>query len=183
MQTPYSDGVFYANNTKINPFLASCIENISPNIAVDFGCGIGTNSCYLQQHGWEVWVVEREDIAVNVVKASIPHDRIFHNDIREMDFSLLPNFSLAICNYVLQHLALQEAIFFLQKVVNKLPCGGHVVLSIFERENAIDAAGLKDFLTDSQCQLLQEKTWSRWDYDHGPAHFHKGHESFWLKLK
>ena len=182
MTNPYSDGVFYANNVRINPFLASCVEALSPDIAVDFGCGMGTNTLYLQQLGWEIWAIEREDIAVNALKEHIPPARVFQKDIRELDFLTLPNYSLAICNYVLQHLSLDESKTFLRTVVEKLPVGGHLVLSIFERDGAIDEVTLKYFMSGIRCKLLQEKSWSRWDYDHGPAHFHKGHESFWERL-
>ena len=183
MLTPYSDGVFYANNKRINPFLVSCVEMLSPASAVDFGCGMGVNACYLQEKGWIVWVVEREDLAINAVRKYFPHDRIFQSDIREFDFSLLPDVSLVVCNYVLQHLSVVESELFLQKIVEKLPIGGRIMLSIFERENAIDSVTLKKYLMSNKCKLVQEKLWTRWDTDHGPVHFHRGYESFWEREK
>lgn len=183
MTSAYSDGVFYANNVRINPFLASCVAALSPEIAVDFGCGVGTNALFLQQLGWKVWCVDREDIAINSIRKRIPPERVIQTDIRELDITTLPNYSLVICNYVLQHIAAEEAKLFLLKVAEKLPQGGHLILSIFERDGAIDKSSLKNLLEEHQCKLLQEKCWSRWDYDHGPAHFHNGYESFWEKLK
>lgn len=182
MTTLYSDGVFYEKNVRINPFLALCVDSLNCGIAIDFGCGVGTNALYLQERGWNVWAVERESIAVSEARTRISSQQVFQDDIREFDFSLLPDYSLITCNYVLQHFSVEEATIFLKKSIDKLSVGGHLILSIFERENAIDEVALKKLLKELSCDLLQEKHWSRWDYDHGPAHFHRGYESFWIKV-
>lgn len=181
MKTVYSDGIFYKNNLRVNPFLASCVSFLSPGIAIDYGCGIGTNAVFLQGLGWNTFVVEREDLAIAEIKTKIPQEQVFQGDLMNFNFSLLPSCDLMTCNYVLQHLPQVDAQKFIDIALKKLKIGGYAVFSIFEREKAISFEMLSSFLERNNCSLLQSKKWTRWDYDHGPTHFHKGIESFWRK--
>ena len=181
MNTPYSDGVFYANNIRVNPFLMDSVEELTPGIAIDYGCGIGTNASFLKQKGWDVYVVEREQIAIDSVIKKIEEKNVIQSDILNLDFSILPQCNLFICNYVLQHISKRDAQQFLASACQNLLIGGHAVLSLFERDEAIDEATLENVMISNSCFLQKSKKWSRWDYDHGPAHFHKGFESLWCK--
>ena len=69
IHSSYSDGIFYSKNTRINPFLEKAVSGIIPGVAIDFGCGIGTNSKFLRNNGWDVYAIDREIIAIeNVLK-------------------------------------------------------------------------------------------------------------------
>ncbi|MDO4857598.1 MAG: class I SAM-dependent methyltransferase [Thermoguttaceae bacterium] len=181
MDTSYSDGIFYDNNHRINPFLISVTKTISPGIVIDYGCGIGTNAQYLKQLGWEVFVVEKEPIAISSLRKKFETERIVVGDCTSLDFSRLPTCDLAICNYVLQHFSVEAAEIFLLNVVSKVKEDGYLQISLFDRENVITSTQINSLFRNNGCVLLEQKYWTRWDHDHGPVHFHKGYESFWKK--
>ena len=175
----YSDGNFYNANTRLNPFLVECVSDVKPGISIDFGCGIGTNSHYLQQNGWDVYLIDREEIAIKALSNRFDSNKVFQNDITNMDFSKLPMCNLVLCNYVLQHLPVQCAYSFINNAISKLQPLGYLVVSIFERENAISFSELDNHLKSLNGILIKKKSWCRLDSDHGPVHFHSGIECFW----
>lgn len=181
MSNQYSDGVFYHNNTRVNPFLVNNINTLIPGTAIDFGCGIGTNASYLKDIGWNVYLIEREDIALATINKSFSNDKVYHQDITKIVFKDLPICDLILCNYVMQHLTIDEAKVFIQNAISILSPNGHLIFSIFEREACIGFSTLVSVMEEQECSLLACKHWSRLDVDHGPAHYHNGVESFWKK--
>ena len=176
----YSDGVFYQANTRVNPFIVSSVRDLVPGVSIDFGCGMGTNSRFLKKHGWDTYVLEQEPIPISFLKQFLSPDKIFHEDIRLMDFEILPKADLILCNYVLQHFSIEEAQAFINSLRNCTSDSAAAVISIFERPGAIDSAQLKKFMCDIGFRLVNEKHWERIDRDHGPVHTHVGYEGFWL---
>ena len=176
----YSDGVFYQANTRVNPFIVSSVRDLAPGVSIDFGCGMGTNSRFLKNSGWDTYVVEQEEIPIGFLSQFLSPDRIFHEDIRHLDFGILPKADLVLCNYVLQHFSIDEANYFINNLRKCTSEGAAAVISVFERPGAIDSALLKQFMGDSGFRLVNEKHWERVDRDHGPVHKHVGYEGFWL---
>lgn len=181
MKSPYSDGVFYAHNVIINPFLVSAVAGLQPGIAVDFGCGMGANVAFLRRAGWQVWMVEREEIAVAELRRKFDPSFVIQADLRQLDFNLLPTCDLVTCNYVVQHLTRDEVAGFLRKAVSCLKPNGLFVLSNFQRADAVPFDELKPTMEGLGSELLSTKEWEREDRDHGPVHFHRGVESLWRK--
>lgn len=181
MSTAYSDGVFYARNNIVNPSLVAAVKDLEPGVAADIGCGMGPNAEFLTQAGWDVWLVEREDLAVMNLRQRFNPERILQADLRTLDFSLLPKLDLVTCNYVVQHLSAEEVVAFFKAVLGKLKDGGRFVLSNFERKDAVPFEFLARVLTESGCRLAAQNSWGRWDLAHGPAHFHRGVESLWIR--
>lgn len=182
MSTLYSDGVFYKNNTIFNPFIKEALDNINPGIAVDFGCGIGTNIYNLSKCGWAVYGIDRETIAVESAKEKIDKNRIFCANLLEFDYNLIPLFDVALCNYVLQHMSKENAEKFLFKVDAKAKSDSIFIISFFLKRDGISFSELKVCMNKLGWKLGKEKAWKRLDTNHGEPHFHEGIESIWYKI-
>ncbi len=177
----YSDGVFYQANTRVNPFIVSSVRDLAPGVSIDFGCGMGTNSRFLKSREWDTYVVEQEDIPISRLRQFLSPDRIFHEDIRRLDFGILPKADLVLCNYVLQHFSIEEAHAFINNLRKCTSGTAAAVISIFERPGTIDSAHLIKLMDDSGFRLVNEKHWERIDRDHGPVHTHVGYEGLWTE--
>jgi 2-polyprenyl-3-methyl-5-hydroxy-6-metoxy-1,4-benzoquinol methylase len=180
MPTTYSDGIFYKNNHRINPFIIKNISNITVGSSIDFGCGIGTNSKYLKSKGWQVLGVEIEDIAVEQAKINLDGN-VLKANISTLDWETIPSCNLVLCNYVFQHIPIPNAHIFLDNLSRKVLPGGHVIMSVFQRDEAIPFVDVQERLISNDFIVSEKKEWSRWDYDHGPAHFHVATECLFQK--
>lgn len=182
MSTLYSDGIFYKNNNIINPFVIEVLEGISPGIAVDFGCGIGTNIFKLSQIGWVVYGIDRETIAVETAKEKITNTNIFQADILDFDYDLIPSFDVALCNYVLQHMTKNDAKTFLSFIDSKAKKGTLFIISFFDKRDGITFDELRDYMEKFGWELKKNKIWKRLDNNHGKPHYHEGIETVWYKI-
>ncbi len=180
MKSSYEDGAFYNQNTRVNPFLIEHVNGLPAGQAIDFGCGVGTNSGYLLSRGWNVLGIDVEDIALDMAGKKL-NGNIFRQDLRAIEWDALPDFNLALCNYVIQHLSITEASTFLNDLAAHLASRGWLFLSVFDRENVLCFSEAAQLLANVGLVLQESKNWKRWDYDHGPAHFHVGTEAFFLK--
>lgn len=175
----YSDGVFYAINTHPNPFLMSVAENLEPGIAVDVGSGMGPNAKWLFDQGWKVHVIEQEELALAHLLELFPREYIHVGNAMEMSFDTTLKFNLLTCNYMLQHLSIDDATRLIKKMLDKMSAGAVQVYSLFEFPGAISFAELKSIMEESGARLLTTKTWSVEDSNHGPRHHHSIVESAW----
>lgn len=50
-------------------------EEIHPLVAIDLGCGVGTDSCFLLENGWKVIAVDAEEAAQDFFNAKIPESK------------------------------------------------------------------------------------------------------------
>ncbi len=181
IHSSYSDGIFYSKNTRINPFLEKAVSGIIPGVAIDFGCGIGTNSKFLRNNGWDVYAIDREIIAIENVLKILPRSRVYKEDIIDIDYSRLPMCKLITCNYVMQHMSIEEAKATILNMLKLLIRDGLIVFSIFSRNNCIDFDLINSIMKSNSCILKDKKEWIRKDVDHGPVHLHKGIEGLWIK--
>lgn len=182
MNSSYSDGVFYASNIKFNPFVAYASKSLHKGVAIDFGCGAGTNLYNLMQEGWIVYGVDREPLAIQKAQSKLPRDHIFLSEIDSFDFEKVPKAELILCNYVFQHLSRHEIERFVTNISSKVKTGGHFVFSFFEHRTDVTFSQVSNLLEEHRWKLLKMKEWSRLDTDHGDPHMHYGVESLWYKL-
>ncbi len=182
MISPYSNGEFYKNNIIFNPFIKQVVTTLLPNtgIAIDFGCGIGTNLYNLKAMGWDVYGVEREPIAVEKARIMIGSNNVFANDITELNFDVLPYFDLALCNYVLQHLSSDDVLRFFDKLFYKAKKNSCFIISFFDDRDGITFSEITKYLNENHWSLERLKRWERLDTNHGSPHMHKGIESLWV---
>ena len=183
MNSAYSDGSFYASNTRYNPFIAEMSSTLSPGVAVDFGCGIGTNLYNLMYIGWDVYAIDIEPLAVKKAREILPANHVHLSSIDEFNLSVVPDIDLVLCNYVFQHMAYCEIERFIQNVSCKTKQSGHFILSFFEHRGDVDFEKVASCFIENGWQMLKEKAWCREDLDHGRPHTHEGIESFWQKTK
>jgi SAM-dependent methyltransferase len=54
-------------------------EKIEPQVALDLGCGVGTDTAFLVENGWKVIAVDAESIAQDFLFAKVPEAK--RNDI------------------------------------------------------------------------------------------------------
>ena len=181
MNSAYSDGSFYASNTRYNPFIAEMSSTLSPGVAVDFGCGIGTNLYNLMYIGWDVYAIDIEPLAVKKAREILPANHVHLSSIDEFNLSVVPDIDLVLCNYVFQHMAYCEIERFIQNVSCKTKQSGHFILSFFEHRGDADFEKVASCFRKNGWQMLKEKAWRREDLDHGCPHTHEGIESFWEK--
>lgn len=175
----YSDGFFYAINNRPNPFLVSLAATIRPGVAIDVGCGMGPNAKWLFNQGWKVHVIEQEELAVAHLLELFPPELIHIGNAMDVTFDLTEKFDLLTCNYMLQHLSVDDAVMLIKKMLNRMSGGGIQVYSIFELPGVISYTRLKSIMEASGAKLLASKKWSVEDSNHGPVHHHSIVESAW----
>lgn len=175
----YSDGVFYAINNRPNPFLVSLVATIRPGVAIDVGSGMGPNAKWLFDQGWKVHVIEQEDLAVAHLLELFPREYVHVGNAMEVSFESTVKFDLLTCNYMLQHLSIDDASILIKKMLDRMSEGAVQVYSLFERPGAISYARLKLIMEASGAKLLASKNWSVEDSNHGPMHHHSIVESAW----
>ena len=69
------------------PQLIELVEGpgaLKPGRALDLGCGTGTNSAYLSEHGWDVTGIDFVPRAVAAAKAKAPRARIVQGDVTKL---------------------------------------------------------------------------------------------------
>lgn len=175
----YSDGVFYAINTHPNPFLVSVAEELSPGVAIDVGSGMGPNAKWLFDHGWQVHVVEQEKLAIEHLSQLFPCEFIHQGNALQVMLDPDVRFDLLTCNYMLQHLSIDDAISLVRKMTGRMLPGGVQVYSLFEFPGAISFADLTGVMESSGATMLARKSWTVEDANHGPTHHHSIVESAW----
>ena len=181
MITPYSDGIFYAVKNHVNPFIIETVSQIAPGRVIDLGCGAGNNLRHMIDLGWDVYAVDREKIAIDMLNEFLPSDHVFCCDLRCMDFSKLPAWNLILCNYVLQHFTRVEMTECIERINMTSRANCMMILSVFENRSdfSVDEVFLE--LKNLNWQLKNSEKWSRMDTSHGDPHQHEGVDSFWIK--
>ena len=75
-------------NKPAEPLLASAIQSAAPGRALDLACGLGRNSAYLAEHGWNVTAVDYSDVALAKVRARVPNITVVRADLERGEFEI-----------------------------------------------------------------------------------------------
>ena len=72
------------------PLLVAAVNGIPVGRALDLACGLGRNSAFLADHGWEVTAVDYSDIALQKTKERSPDIRTVLADLERGEFAIEP---------------------------------------------------------------------------------------------
>ena len=126
----------------VRPFLISALKYLkikNPKLAIDLGCGVGIETCYLaEHHPWQVLAIDNDPMVLSLAKDKA-RDRKHHN-IEFMqksfeDLAQLPECDFLYCFHSL-HFAGQATYDSVWKVItNSIVPDGILAISIFGEQD------------------------------------------------
>lgn len=174
---PPTDAAFYAANSRVNPLLRRHYEALRGDglVAVDLGCGAGTNSAFLAARGFLVRSFDRSPLARAAAHACHGIE-VGGEDIRTVRLEREHGLVLVLLNYVLQDLERADGDAVLQRIFKALPAGARALVSVFEERGAMEAADVLRIAALHGLAVIDDDRWDRWDADHGEPHRHAGYD-------
>jgi tellurite methyltransferase len=85
----------YGANGKPEPILIEAVSKIAPGHALDLACGLGRNSIYLANRGWQVTALDSSQVAVTSLPTQIDAHLV---DIESPDFQIPADTYDLICD-------------------------------------------------------------------------------------
>jgi SAM-dependent methyltransferase len=125
------------------PEVVEAIEGpqaLEPGRALDLGCGTGTNSLYLAQHGWQVVGVDFAATAIRKARRKATRSGLavdFHAaDVTRLDF-LQPSFDLALDIGCFHTLDAQARVRYRNQLLRLLRPGARFMLYSFGPDQSL----------------------------------------------
>lgn len=135
---------------------------------VDVGCGIGRDSFFLQQAGFEVIGVDASIGMLNQAKALYPSVGFFQDDLPNLPTLPDITFDNVLCSAVLMHLDSHNVWKAVRRLLNLLKPHGVLIVTLRGtqqpdlRENGklyqpVDLSVLRQFLEDHAAQIVHDE--------------------------
>ena len=135
---------------------------------VDVGCGIGRDSFFLQQTGFEVIGVDASIGMLNQAKALYPSVGFFQDDLPNLPTLPDITFDNVLCSAVLMHLDSHNVWKAVRRLLNLLKPHGVLIVTLRGtqqpdlRENGklyqpVDLSVLRQFLEDHAAQIVHDE--------------------------
>jgi len=127
---------------KINPRLEEVISYCKKDkIALDLGCGIGANSLYLIERGFEVTCVESNSVlieklkskVINMPKSILANVKLIQKDI--LEFIPDRKYNLVLALFVLHFFQLEDVKKIINRIQKSLVQDGVLYMSVFSNED------------------------------------------------
>ena len=156
-----------------------------PRLAVDLGCGDGTETQALLQQGWRVLAIDQEPAALQLVEAKVQGETRTRLETRVASFEnlLLPAADLIYAGYSLPFCAPAHFTSLWQTIVTALPPDGCFAGQFFGPHDSWAKNPNLTILAAEQvqqlCQAFEIESWQEVDEDgdsfRGPKHWHIFH--------
>jgi SAM-dependent methyltransferase len=122
-----------------NPTLVGAVSGLEPGVALELGCGSGTNAVWLAQQGWRVTAVDWSPVGLANAKAQADAAGV-QLDLQERDlFDWTPPvgaFELVLIVYLHLPPAEREPVY--SAAMRAVVPGGRLVIIGHDRSNAIE---------------------------------------------
>jgi|SRR6266404_815124 len=112
-------------------------------MALDLGAGAGNETAYLLQHGWTVWVNDREKESIEIIstrKDVVPYKdklSLIQASFTEIPWETLPSFNLITAIYALPFLDRTNFYKTWHAIKNHLVKDGILAVSLFGTKHAV----------------------------------------------
>ncbi len=93
-------------------------------VAVDLGCGVGTATLFLVERGFEVFAVDREARAIEILRSRLPEGAPVHPIVSEMMDWEIPDCQVVVAGFSLFFLSPEQLPVYWPRVVDALTPGG-----------------------------------------------------------
>ena len=103
------------------------------NLVLDVGCGSGTKSKYLTEHGLRVFGIDIAEKMIEIAKKEVPTGTFSVLDLDEAS-TLIDVFDGILAQAVLLHIPQKEVEKRIKKLAQKLKSGGYFYVAVKERE-------------------------------------------------
>ncbi|MFA5126500.1 MAG: methyltransferase domain-containing protein [Patescibacteria group bacterium] len=125
----------------VNKFINYCKKGA---LILDAGCGAGTKSKYLTQHGLKVIGIDFAEKMIAIAKREVPNANFFTLDINNVD-KLDYLFDGIFLQAVIIHFPKNEITNSLKKLASKLKRSGFIYITVKEKKiNGVDQEILKE---------------------------------------
>lgn len=125
-------------------------------MAVDLGCGDGTESLALLSRGWRVLAVDQEAEAIGLLRARVPAEHAKRLETRQMGFEALdwPPCELVYAGYSLPFIAPAHCEAVLARLTAALRPGGRLAGQLFGDRDSWRVKPAMSFQTRAQALAL-----------------------------
>lgn len=143
---------------------------------LDLGCGMGANSGFLANQGFDVIAVDKDKENIEHIKNNYPKINAINKDILEFNFSK-DKYDLILALNVLSFFDAENAKLIIKNIIGSLKENGLVYLQVFSKKDPnkkyphlFDKKELKQFF--SKNKILELKEFSKKE-DHPPTGKHE----------
>lgn len=126
---------------------------------LDLGCGNGINAFMAFDLGFNVYLVDYSDVAINKIKKNntlIPENQIICMDILD-DLSIEDDFDVVISTSTLYHFTKSQLEIILYKICDKLKVGGMVLCNFLPKDNTLFFTPKEKI--DNNTFLIRNESW------------------------
>lgn len=139
---PYYQKTLYKNPRPL--FLKAILyieQNQTSKKAFDIGAGSGNETAYLLNHGWQVWALDKEKAAIDIIATRKDIKERKHNltliqkKFCDIDWQHLPEFDFIYAGYALPFIAPADFALFWQQLICTLKKDGIIAGNFFGPEH------------------------------------------------
>ncbi len=194
-QAPESSWTGYYNvqsGRAVRPFFldalarfAALMPSAAPRLAIDLGCGDGTETLALLQHDWQVLAIDQEAEAIRRVQAKVPsgYQARLTTQVWAFEQVLLPSADFVYAGYSLPFCAPKHFDALWAKIVAALPVGGRFAGQLFGNHDSWTSDPTMTFQNVEQAKQrfgqFEIESWEEVEEDGnsfvGPKHWHIFH--------
>lgn len=144
---------------KLNKNIGSLVNLLPKNGNVlDLGCGLGANSFFLSEKGFNVTCVDKDENAIDDIKKNFPNIKAVKSDILNFDY-WDDKYDLILILNVLHFFNLQQAKQIIGNAIGSLNKNGLIYLQVFSiNDPAFKKMSNKNLLTEEKNTFFKKET-------------------------
>lgn len=142
---------------KLNKNIGSLVNFLPKNGNVlDLGCGLGANSFFLSEKGFNVTCVDKDENAIDNIKKNFPNIKAVKSDISNFDY-WNDKYDLILILNVLHFFNFQQAKQIIGNAIGSLNKNGLIYLQVFSiNDPAFKKLSNKNLLTEKNTFFKKE---------------------------
>lgn len=144
---------------KLNKNIGSLVNFLPKNGNVlDLGCGLGANSFFLSEKGFNVTCVDKDENAIDNIKKNFPNIKAVESDISSFDY-WNDRYDLILILNVLHFFNFQQAKQIIGNAIESLNKNGLIYLQVFSiNDPAFKKLSNKNLLTEEKNTFFKKET-------------------------
>lgn len=143
---------------KLNKNIESLVNFLPKNGNVlDLGCGLGANSFFLSEKGFNVTCVDKDENAIYNIKKKFPNIKAVKSDILNFDYQK-DKYELVLILNVLHFFNFQQAKQIIDNTIISLKKGGLIYLQVFSTNDPAFKKTNKNLLTEEKNTFFKKET-------------------------
>lgn len=167
------------NSNPVHSEVLEAMESLSPDKALDLGCGQGRNALFLAQHGFEVTAVDQNELALEILQSIVEQEDLEMTvglyDINSAN--LKQSYDLIVSTVVLMFLQADRIPAIIRNMQDQTNPGGYnLIVCAMDTEDY--PCQVPFSFTFKEGELADYyKDWELVKYNENPGHLHRRDEN------